>query len=81
MDIQKHNLVPKHEILLEDEVEEIFAELDYNKENLPKISEKDPVSKEIGAKVGDVLRITRNSQTRDSTEKTIESSITYRLVI
>ena len=81
MDIQKHNLVPKHEILLEDEVEEIFEELDYNKEDLPKISEKDPVSKEIGAKVGDVLRITRNSQTRDSTEKTIESSITYRLVI
>ena len=81
MDIQKHNLVPKHEILLEDEIEEIFAELDYNKENLPKISEKDPVSKEIGAKVGDVLRITRNSQTRDSSEKTIESTITYRLVI
>ena len=81
MDIQKHNLVPKHEILLEEEIEEIFAELDYNKEDLPKISEKDPVSKEIGAKVGDVLRITRNSQTRDSTEKTIESSITYRLVI
>ena len=39
------------------------------------------VSKEIGAKLGDVLRITRNSQTRDSSEKTIESTITYRLVI
>ena len=81
MDIQKHNLVPKHEILLEEEIEEIFAELRYKKEDLPKISEKDPVSKEIGAKPGDVLRITRNSKTREGTEKTIESTITYRLVI
>ncbi len=74
LDIQKHDLVPKHEILNDDEKEEFIKNLDYDKENLPKILIKDPVAKDIDAKEGDILRITRESQTAGTFE-------TYRLVV
>ncbi|MCQ2972629.1 MAG: DNA-directed RNA polymerase subunit H [archaeon] len=79
MDIQKHNLVPKHEIVSDSEIEPILTELGIrSKEDLPKILATDSVVKEIEAVPGDVLRITRNSTTRD--EKTIAIAITYRVV-
>ena len=82
MDIQKHNLVPKHEIVSDSEIETILTELGIkSKEDLPKILAEDPVVQEIEAIPGDVLRITRNSTTRDSSEKTIEIAITYRIVV
>ena len=74
LDIQKHDLVPKHEILREKEKEEFIENLEYDEENLPKILLKDPVVKEIGAKEGDILRITRES-------KTAGMFVTYRLVV
>ena len=74
LDIQKHDLVPKHEILSEKEKEEFIENLEYDEENLPKILLKDPVVKEIGAKEGDILRITRES-------KTAGMFVTYRLVV
>lgn len=74
LDIQKHHLVPKHEILNEKEKEEFIENLEYDEENLPKILLKDPVVKEIGAKEGDILKITRESQTAGV-------FITYRLVV
>ncbi|MGN1362908.1 MAG: DNA-directed RNA polymerase subunit H [Methanobrevibacter sp.] len=74
LDIQKHDLVPEHEILSEKEKEEFIENLEYDEENLPKILLKDPVVKEIGAKEGDILRITRES-------KTAGMFVTYRLVV
>ncbi len=72
-DILEHNAVPKHEILTESEIKKIFSKLDYDISQLPKIKVDDPVSKAIGAQEGDVLKITRESQTAGT-------FITYRLV-
>lgn len=72
--LQDHILVPKHEILKEEEVEELLRLLGVSKEQLPKIKASDPIIKEIGAKPGDVVKITRKSPTAGV-------SIFYRLVV
>lgn len=72
-DILQHSNVPKHEILSDSEIEDIFAEVEYEIKQLPKIKSDDPVVKAIGAKKGDILKITRESQTAGT-------FITYRLV-
>jgi len=72
--LQDHILVPKHEILKEEEVEELLNLLGVKKEQLPKIKASDPIVKEIGAKPGDVIKITRKSLTAGV-------SIFYRLVV
>ncbi|NHW88702.1 MAG: DNA-directed RNA polymerase subunit H [Archaeoglobi archaeon] len=74
MRLQDHILVPKHEILKEEEVEELLNLLGVKKEQLPKIKASDPIVKEIGAKPGDVIKITRKSLTAGV-------SIFYRLVV
>ena len=66
-------LVPKHEIMSEDEISEEFSDVDYDYKNLPKIKSDDPVVKAIGAEAGNVLRITRESQTAGV-------FVTYRIV-
>ena len=66
-------LVPKHEIMTEEEISEEFSDVDYNFKDLPKIRADDPVVEEIGAEPGNVLRITRNSETAGV-------FITYRIV-
>ena len=73
IDIQDHMLVPKHEIMTEEEISDEFSDVDYDFKNLPKIKSNDPVVEAIGAQIGDVLRITRESQTAGV-------FITYRIV-
>lgn len=74
IDILKHKLVPKHEILSKEEKEEVLRKFSINKNQLPRILISDPVVKKIKAKVGDVIKITRNSQTACK-------SIYYRVVV
>ncbi|MFN3383670.1 MAG: DNA-directed RNA polymerase subunit H [Archaeoglobaceae archaeon] len=74
VNLQDHVLVPKHEILKEEEVKELLKLLGVSKEQLPKIKASDPIIKEIGAKPGDVVKITRKSLTAGV-------SIFYRLVV
>ncbi|MCS7145040.1 MAG: DNA-directed RNA polymerase subunit H [Archaeoglobaceae archaeon] len=74
VNLQDHVLVPKHEILKESEAEELLKLLGVSKEQLPKIKATDPIVKEIGAKPGDIVKITRKSHTADF-------SVFYRLVI
>ncbi|WP_294005863.1 DNA-directed RNA polymerase subunit H [uncultured Methanobrevibacter sp.] len=71
--IQKHMLVPKHEIMTEEEISSEFSDVDYDFKNLPKIKVYDPVVLAIGARKGDILRITRESQTAGV-------FVTYRIV-
>ncbi|WP_298521112.1 DNA-directed RNA polymerase subunit H [uncultured Methanobrevibacter sp.] len=73
IDIQEHMLVPKHEIMTEDEIADEFSDVEYDFKDLPKIKSEDPVVKAINAKSGDVLRITRKSQTAGE-------FVTYRIV-
>lgn len=72
--LQDHVLVPKHEILSKEEAEELLKLLGINKEQLPKIKASDPIVKEIGAKPGDIIKITRKSLTAGE-------SVYYRLVV
>jgi len=59
----KHYLVPLHEFATEDEIEELEKRYSIFKHQLPKISTEDPAVQLLGAKMGDVLKITRNSPT------------------
>jgi DNA-directed RNA polymerase subunit H len=62
-DILKHELIPEHEILSEEEAQAVLERYNISKGQLPKIRSKDPVVKKIKANVGDILKITRKSQT------------------
>lgn len=70
----KHKMVPEHEILNEEEVKKILSKYAIEKEQLPKIRVSDPVAVQIKAKVGDVIKIIRESPTSGK-------AIFYRTVI
>ncbi|HHW16900.1 MAG TPA: DNA-directed RNA polymerase subunit H [Methanothermobacter sp.] len=72
-DILKHQLVPEHVILSEEEAEKILEEMKIHAEQLPRIRTDDPVVKAIGAKEGDILKIIRESPTAGR-------FVTYRIV-
>ncbi|MDV0444599.1 hypothetical protein MmiAt1_01280 [Methanimicrococcus sp. At1] len=69
-----HESVPYHEIIAGEEVSVLLEKYAIDKEQLPKIRFDDPIVLEIGAKIGDVVKITRKSQTADE-------AFYYRLVI
>ncbi len=73
INILEHKLVPKHEIMSESEIDDELADCDFKIENLPKIKPEDPVVKQINAQKGDILRITRESETAGN-------FVTYRKV-
>ncbi len=70
----EHLLVPKHEIAQEDEREKIIKVFNASLAQFPQILSSDPVVREIGAKQGDLIKITRKSQTAGE-------SIYYRFVV
>ena len=63
IDIFKSSLVPKHELLSGDEVDELLKKFSIKLKHLPRIKQDDPVIKILGGKHGDIVRITRRSQT------------------
>jgi len=64
--VSSHVLVPKHEIVPDSEVPSILKMYNLeNKSHLPKILSDDAVIKEIGAKIGNVIRIYRKEPTGD----------------
>lgn len=69
-----HKLVPEHILLSDNEAHQVLRKYEIEKEQLPKIKITDPVIMEIGAQVGDIVRIIRQSQTAGEAEF-------YRLVI
>ncbi len=72
--ILDHELVPKHEVLSEEEKKRVLEKFKITEEKLPKILESDPVVKKINAKVGDVIKITRKSPVK-------KESVYYRIVV
>jgi len=73
-DIFEHALVPMHEILGEKEKEQLLAQYKVQPYQMPQIKSTDPAVKAIGAKPGDILKITRKSQTAGE-------HIAYRYVV
>lgn len=73
LDLQKHNLIPRHTKLKTEEAEKFLKDYDISPEQLPKISIKDSVIKQINAKKGDIIKIERESK--------IGKNTYYRMVI
>ncbi|TAL47685.1 DNA-directed RNA polymerase subunit H [archaeon] len=74
MDIFKHQLVPKHEILDDAQKAELLKKYGIILRQLPRMLDTDPVIKQLNGKAGDVVKITRESATAGQAEY-------YRLVI
>jgi len=72
--VKDHEMVPEHILLTPEEGSEVLKEFGIDAPQLPKIHATDPAAKEIGAKVGDIIKIIRRSTTA-------KHSIFYRLVI
>ena len=65
--VTDHILVPKHEILSPEEKKEVLGSFNATEEQFPFLFSIDPVAREIGAKPGDMVRITRVSDTAGET--------------
>lgn len=72
VDVSLSGMVPEHEILSKAEEGKVLALFGIKREMLPKLKVTDPQAKRIGAKVGDVVKITR---------KDTCVNVAYRLVI
>lgn len=73
INITKHSLVPKHEVLSPQDKKEFLEHYAIEEWQLPKIFKNDPVVKYYGVGVGTVLKITRKSETSGR-------YVTYRIV-
>ncbi|QGN06131.1 DNA-directed RNA polymerase subunit H [Halorhabdus sp. CBA1104] len=73
VDVSQHELVPEHTILDDDELEDVLAEYDIKRTDLPKIKRADPALPNE-AEVGDVIKVIRDSRTTDT-------AVVYRLVV
>lgn len=74
LDVLKHEMVPDHQIMDEEEVAELLATYHISLEQLPKIYHDDPAVKAIKSEIGDVIRTVRDSRTAGRAEA-------YRLVV
>jgi len=69
----EHYLIPKHELLKEEDEKKVLETLNATKEQLPKIKLDDPAIRHLSPKKGDVIRIHRNEKHA--------KSIYYRVVV
>ena len=72
--VSTHFLIPKHELLTREESSQILARFNASPSQFPYLLNTDPLAKEVGAKPGDFVRITRSSETAGS-------STYYRYVV
>ena len=73
VDVSKHELVPEHSVLEEEDLEEVLTEYNIDRTDLPKIKRNDPALPD-DAEVNDVIEIVRDSRTTDR-------AVVYRLVV
>ncbi|MDD1673757.1 MAG: DNA-directed RNA polymerase subunit H [Methanomicrobiales archaeon] len=74
INVLDHVMVPEHQIMGNEELQELLFKYHLTSDQLPKIFHDDPAARAIKAKIGDVIRITRFSQTAGRAES-------YRLVV
>lgn len=73
-DINKHILVPKHSKLSDKEKEILFSQYRVTIKELPKIISDDPAISKLNVRLGDIIKIERNSRTAGTT-------VYYRVVV
>ncbi|VVC72057.1 DNA-directed RNA polymerase subunit H [uncultured archaeon] len=59
IDVSLNNLVPKHEVISKSEEDKLLEAIGIRKQQLPKLKVTDPQCKLLGAKIGDVVKISR----------------------
>ena len=74
LSILEHELVPEHVMMDESEVKELLDKYKIKRVQLPKIKVSDPAITGMGAEVGEVVKIKRQSRTAGE-------SLSFRLVI
>ena len=78
--VLKHNLVPEHTLLTEDEAKEVLGKLGIEKDQLPKIRKSDAairvLERTVGKSIepGSVIKVVRQSETA-------EEFVAYRVVV
>ena len=72
--VPDHVYVPKHEIMTKDEAADVLKQFNCKPTELPLIYVDDPAIIELGVKPGDMMKITRNSETAGE-------SVYYRYVV
>lgn len=72
--VLEHYLVPKHERIPAEEVPKVLHELGLDPSQLPLIRASDPAARAVGAKPGDLIKVTRESETAGTV-------VVYRLVV
>jgi len=58
-----HFLVPRHEIVSQEESEAVLKELGTSLDKIPKILKEDPIVESLNAQKNDILKIYRESKT------------------
>ncbi|VVC00697.1 DNA-directed RNA polymerase subunit H [uncultured archaeon] len=66
----EHELIPEHSIISKKEGEEILSTYKVSRLQIPKIKAKDAALDGMGAKAGDIVKVTR-----------ADGSVNYRLVV
>ena len=74
INVFEHELVPKHELLISVEVEDVLKLFRAKPYQLLHLKASDPAAQAIGAKPGDVVKVTRKSPTAGV-------AIVYRYVV
>jgi len=74
LNVLKHEMVPEHSIISEEDLNALFSRYQIGPEQLPKIYHDDPAVLAIGARISDVIKIVRKSMTAGRAES-------YRLVV
>jgi len=72
--VETHELIPKHTKISDSEKEKLLETYQVSWSGLPKINKSDPAIAKLNVKVGDVIRIDRES-------KTAGKSVYYRAVV
>ncbi|MBD3354812.1 DNA-directed RNA polymerase subunit H [Candidatus Woesearchaeota archaeon] len=61
--VKNHVLIPKHEKLSEKEKKTMLEKYNVSLKELPKITKEDPAIESLNVKEGDIIKITRKSET------------------